>query len=236
MKTNRRLALSKLAIYSASLAVASTTWAKNEVAKPQIDAPNSKPYEVLNPPIKGESTRVRLLFSYDCPFCRSYHNGLVQWGATLPKPMSFIASPLITSENTNVMGAVVGRLIGEAVAPQALHIYDFMMYAKLQGDPERGTPPVETLSMTDVLRTLVQAGADGKAIQAYLKGPGKGVEKRLTEQASLVKTFNLTSTPSVAIAGRFVVTPDHAQGDPAQYLLLLNGIVSRVIQGDSRVL
>lgn len=234
INATRRNALTSIAALSASLALPNVAAAKGTAGKAVAAPQEMKPYETLNPPVKGETTRVRLLFSYDCPFCRSYHNGLVQWGATLPKPLSFIASPLITSDNTKLMSAVLGRLIGEEVAPQALHSYDYMMYAKLQGDPDQGTPPVEALSMTDVLRTLVQAGADGHAIQAFLKGRGKGIEKRIPTQAALIKTFNLTSTPSVAITGRYVVTPDNAQGDPSQFLLLLNGIVSRVIQGDAR--
>lgn len=232
--STRRNAIATLTALSASLAIPAAAANKSSNGQAGGLPQEIKPYETLNPPVKGETTRVRLLFSYDCPFCRSYHNGLVQWGASLPKPLSFVSTPLITSENPNLMGAVLGRLIGQDVAPQVLHTYDYMMYAKLQGDPDNGTPPVATLSMTDVLRTLVQAGADGHAIQAYLKGRGKGIEKKLPAQAALVKTFHLTSTPSVAITGRYVVTPDNAQGDPSQFLLLLNGIVSRVIQGDVR--
>ena len=79
--TERRQALATLAGITASLALPSK--AADLPAKagtPVTDAGEMKPYEVLNPPIKGDLTRVRLLFSYDCPFCRNYHNGLVQWG------------------------------------------------------------------------------------------------------------------------------------------------------------
>ena len=233
----RRHALATLAGISASLALPSIAAdLPPKAGAGAADASEVKPYEVLNPPIKGDLTRVRLLFSYDCPFCRNYHNGLVQWGASLPKPLSFEATPLITSEGENLFNAVLGRLITQDVAPQALQTYDYLMYMKLQGDPELGSPPSGKLSVTDVLRTIVQAGGDGKAIQTYLKGRGKGVENRVPSHAKLVRTYKLTSTPSVALAGRFVVTPDNAQGNPQQFLLLLNGIVSRIIQGSGHAI
>lgn len=229
---DRRHALSTLAGMTAAFALpafAADLPAAN--GRGASDGAETKPYEILNPPIKGDFSRVRLLFSYDCPFCRNYHNGLVQWGASLPKPLSFEATPLITREGDALFNAVLGRLITKDVAPQVLQTYDYLMYMRLQGDPEMGTPPVSQLTVTDVLRTIVEAGADGKAVQAYLRGRGKGVENRVADHARLVRTYKLTSTPSVALAGRYVVTPDNAQGNPQQFLLLLNGIVSRIIQG-----
>jgi len=218
------------------LAIASSTKPISGTA-PQANAgAEAKAYEVLNPPIAADTNRVRFLFSYECPFCRQYHNGMHQWGASLPKPLIFEATPVLTSASDNQFGAVLGRLIAQAVAPQVLQNYDFLTYGLLQGDPDTGQTPTASLSFERVLQTIVQAGADPKAVQPFLTGKGTGIEKQVPEHAKLEKTYKLTATPSVALMGRYVTTPDSAQGNPQQFLLLLNGIVSRYIQGGASAL
>lgn len=204
---------------------------KTPKAAPKGKADEALPYQVLNPPIVGDTNRVRFLFSYECPFCRSYHNGLTQWGGSLPKPLAFDSVPLITSENESASAAVLGRLIGQGFAPNILPNYDYIMYGMIQGDPESGVAPAGNFGIPEVLQALVQAGADKKALHRFLTGKGKGIENKLTQQAAYIRTYKLTSTPAVALMGRVVATPDHTQGNPQQFLLLLNGLVSRFIQG-----
>ena len=73
-------------------------------------------------------------------------------------------------------------------------------------------------------------------VPRWLTGKGKGIENRLPAHAQLVKTYKLTVTPSVSLVGRYVVTPDHVLSDANQYLMLLNGMVSRIIQGGHNAL
>jgi thiol:disulfide interchange protein DsbA len=204
---------------------------------PPTDAASIKPYDEIVPPVKSDVNRVRFFFSYSCPHCRSYHNGIMQWGASLPRQLSFDAIPIITDVDDDSLSiAVLGRLIGQAVSPSSLEAYDYAMYANLQGDPETGIRPLAKLTVKDALRTLVKAGADPKAIQNYLGGKGKGIENRLPAYASIIKTYNIKVTPSISLVGKYIVNPDHAQGNPQQFLLLLNGLVSRIIQGGRNAL
>ena len=200
-------------------------------------AASSKPYDAIDPPIKADINRVRFLFSYECPYCRSYHNGLRQWGASLPKPFTFDTYPLITSvDNDKIMNAVIGHMIVKAVAPKSLEVYDFAIYTAIQGDPELGQPPSARLSMDDVMRIVIQSGATPGAVKAYLAKNASGVEGRLQNHWEAIKTYNVKATPSVAMVGKFIVNPDHAQANPQQFLMLLNGIVSRIIQGGTNAL
>ena len=197
-----------------------------------------KPYDMIEPPVTGDARIVRLFFTYDCPHCRSYHNGLTQWGGTLPAPLQFHSTPLITSpENDNQTLAVYGRLIAQALDPKAVPRYDFAIYALLQGDELRQTPPVGELLTTHVLAALVEAGIDSERITAYLESEEmEKLEEHVPQHAKAVMTYRIKATPSVAISGRFLVNPDHASGNAPQFLALLNGIVSRSIEGGRHAL
>ena len=194
----------------------------------------AKPFHLINPAIAEDRRRVRFLFSYECAYCRSYHNGLVQWGQSLPKQFAFDAAPVISpADNGNQPNAVFGRLVAQAMAPAILQTYDYQIYALLQGDPESGQKGVSELTIDDVLRALIQSGIDAKKLQAYLgrQANADALLAQVPSHAAMVRTYNLTATPSVAITGKYIVTPEHANNNPQQFLLLLNGMVSRIVQG-----
>ena len=90
--------------------------------------------------------------------------------------------------------------------------------------------------MDDVMRIVIQSGATPGAVKAYLAKNASGVEGRLQNHWEAIKTYNVKATPSVAMVGKFIVNPDHAQANPQQFLMLLNGIVSRIIQGGTNAL
>ena len=229
--SHRRKALSLLAA-----AAAIPTWAASPAAKDGGDNAG-KPYQLISPVVSGDKNRVRFFFSYDCQYCRSYHNGLVQWGSSLPKPFAFDATPVITSvDNDNLTFAVYGRLIVQALVPKNVPAYDFLMYSLIQGDNEAGIAPKSVISLDDVFRAVIKSGVDFTAMQSYLKTNGAAIQKRLPEHGLLLKTYGITVTPSVALVGRYNVSPDNANGNPQQFLLLLNGLVSRIMQGGANAL
>lgn len=202
-------------------------------AVPGAPPSSSKPYDMINPPISDDKNRVRFFFAYDCPHCRSYHNGLYQWGQTLPKSLTFDAYPVITSpDNENLIIAVYIRLIAQAVAPKALMLYDQAMYGLLQGDPDAGTSPASRITVEDALAALVRSGANADTLRAYLSGNEVAqLEKSIPEHARVIEKYGIKATPSVAVAGRFLVNPDHTNGNAQQFLMLINGIISRLIEG-----
>lgn len=230
---HRRSSIGAIAAVLASPLLTNNSWAQGVPATGKQDPGiSSKPYDLITPTVPGDTNRVRFLFSYDCPYCRSYHNGLSQWGATLPKPYIFDTTPLITSvDNDNQVLAVYGRLIAQALDPAKVPLYDFSMYTLLQGDTDTGKLGKTTISLEDVLKTLVSVGVDFKAIQSFVNTKGSALQRRVPEYGSLINTYKVTVTPSVALLGRYVVNPDHANSNPSQFLLLLNGLVSRLMQG-----
>ena len=230
--SNRRDLLSVAAALAAAPIAAVANPAGTQAGATVTQADSFKPYDIINPRVKSDDKVIRLLFAYDCPYCRNYHNGLIQWGASLPTPYRFDATPVITSTSDNTLLAVYGRLIMQGLAPSKVHLYDYTMYTLIQGDPDTGQAAVTSLSSEDVIRTVLQSsGVSRQNLQAFLKAQGPGIERRLPTHAAIIKTYGLKATPSVAIGGKIVVTPDHAGANAQQYLLLLNAMVSRSIQG-----
>jgi|GEM_PF-7049377 len=201
-------------------------------AQPAPDV--ARPYDTIPTPILSDRQIVRFFFSYECPHCRNYHNGLVQWGTTLPAPIRFEATPLITApDNNNLITAVFGRLIGQSLDPKALAYYDHLMYEKMLGDAVSGIMPATNLKIEDALAALVDAGIPAGRIKAAIQDADtmKKIEAQIPWHAKVIKTYGIVSTPVVAIAGKSLVTPDHANSNATQFLQLLNGMISRAIEG-----
>lgn len=235
----RRLSLSWLAAAISSPWLTSSAWAFDDPTSSDKTpaGPSGKPYDVINPPVAADINKVRFLFSYECPYCRGYHNGVAQWGSTLPKPLKFEATPVITSvANENQSLAVFGRLVTQSMAPDKVPVYDSAMYSMLQGEIESGIAPKARITLADVIRVLVAVGIDPQALQTFLDKRGASLGRRIPAYGQLVQTYEMTATPSVALVGRYLVTPDHANGNAQQFLLLLNGLVSRILQGGPNAL
>ena len=194
--------------------------------------PVGTPYNEITPQIPADKKTVRLLFSYECNHCRNYHNGIHAWGKTLPKPIRFAATPIITdANNQSILHAVYGRLMAGMIAPKALLPYDMLIYNRIQGDPYNSAPSSGAITLDDTLKILVQSGIPFKQIDLFIKeGKTALIEKQLPFHAQVIRTYGLKETPSIAIAGKYLVTPDHTGGNPQQFVGLLNGIVSRVIE------
>lgn len=226
-RTLKKLTLGFVAAWSAP--VLSVVPNASEMMRPPANSGDSlKPYDIITPPVQGDARLVREFFSYSCPHCRTYHNGLVQWGGTLPSPLQYVSMPIITDpDDDNQILAVYGRLICSELDPACLPDYDLSLFNRLQD----GSGINANLDVSEILALLVRCGISAESIRSFLQG---GEMERLQEQlmthAQVIKTYSIKSTPSVGISGRFVVNPDQAQGNVQQFLVLLNGIVSRVIE------
>jgi protein-disulfide isomerase len=88
------------------------------------------------------------------------------------------------------------------------------------------------MDTTAMLKLIVETGTSPAELKSFLEGDKiKEIEEQIPEHAKLIEKFGLTATPTVSIAGKMRVTPDHAQGDPQKFAMLLNGLISRFIEG-----
>lgn len=193
------------------------------------------PFDEISPRVETDRHRVRLLFSYECNHCRTYHNAVHEWGRTIPQPFRFTATPIITDSNSqNNILAVYGRIMAEMIDSKALRPYDLMIYELIQGDPSRGVAAAGRLRLEDIMSVLVRAGIPMEKLKAFSKSNKPAlVEKRLPEHARAIQTFGLKATPSIALGGRYLITPDHTGGNAQQFVSLLNGLLSRMLERGS---
>lgn len=190
-----------------------------------------KPYTLITPPVTEDREQVRGFFSYACPHCRQYHNGLSQWGRSLPPPLSYIPTPIVTDPgDDNQILAVYGRLICAAVAPEKVSAYDVLAF-ELIGQGTDGAGYSVTLTPQRILRELSQLGIPTPAIQAYVGNARnmKSLEQAIASSVEVIKRYGIMVTPAVAIMGKLLVTPDNANGNPQQFVQLLNGLISQVM-------
>lgn len=190
-----------------------------------------RPYDVIDPAVAEDLRIVRSFFSYTCPHCQSFHNGLAHWGESLPAPLTYQATPIITDpNNANQISAVYGRLICQALAPEKLPGYDYALFRLILGEPGAPTPRTE-VTPEQVLSELAQLGLDPEAIRAFVEEQDniERINDQIVELAMNIPRYSIQATPSVAIMGKVIVNPDHANGNPQQFVQLLNGLVSHLI-------
>ncbi|MDD5708639.1 MAG: thioredoxin domain-containing protein, partial [Kiritimatiellae bacterium] len=135
-------------------------------------------------------------FSYTCSVCRTYHAGLVRWGATLPAPWAFEMIPVTTATAGDV-GATMVRHAIQRFAPTALPAFDQAVYELVQ---DRG------LSMSDVNTWRRAARTAGVANLDKLIRQDN--HESVWTAASRLTAYQIAVTPSLAVGGRYVITPD----------------------------
>lgn len=179
------------------------------------DAP--EPFIQIVPPVPLEAYKVHAIVAFTCPVCAHYHGILSGWGASIPAKFSFDFLPSVTDRDSTT--TAMAWLAMKKAAPEKLNALATVLFTGIQ---ERGLSP----SAPD--------GALWKIVMREL-GPTPGFSAALKsirpeEIAFLTKkisAFQVKATPSLVVSGRYVITPDHANGDEALFIQLANGMVSK---------
>lgn len=188
-------------------------------AQDRTQAPDLKPY-VEVPPVGGDEAVVRVFFSPNCAYSRQYFQFFKNLEATLPKNRQFVFSPLI-----NRGDGLAYALAFEAVRVAYPRYVDNFVDASLQGAQDHG------------LRTDTWAGIDriGKAAHVPESVPRlvatrrQDVDQAVAKAIVRQKALKITNTPSVSVAGTYIVTPEVANGDAHVFSQLINGLITMTI-------
>jgi thiol:disulfide interchange protein DsbA len=164
----------------------------------------------------GDTSRVLAFFSFSCPACRGLHVSLSRWGKTLPGGVAFAFVPAVLPERPAI-AAARGWYAAQA-AGASMEAFADSVYALHQ---ERGM----ALDNPDLWRRAAQASGARGFEEAW-----RSVGERDIEMAGRkLAAYDIQATPSLAIGGRFVITPDDTQGDVPLFFRLANGLVSKVV-------
>lgn len=192
----------------------SISHAKQEDTVGPIDS--MKPYVQVSP-LKEDLDVVRVYFTPECSFSRAYLPFFANLKKTLPKERIFVYSDLVNRRD--------GPAYALACAAVRRNFPAYMsnfVEASMIGVQDKGM----------VLRSWAAIDRIGRAAQIPKPLSQVVWEQKKELQADVISAVNMqshykvTNTPSVAVAGTYIVNPEVAMGDMEMFSNLLNAVIS----------
>lgn len=188
------------------------------------DPANNQALDQMRPYIQvktvaGDEFTIRTFFSPNCTFSRQYFPFFQNLSKTVPATQKFEFTPLVNK----------GDGIEYALAFMAVRRF-YPQY--VQNFVEASLRGVQDLGMSP--RNWVAIDRMGKAAHIPVPLPKLVEENFSTLQLDVNKIVRLqhdlkiTNTPSVTVAGTYIVTPEFTAGNSEQFSNLVNGLVSMV--------
>lgn len=177
-----------------------------------------KPYMEV-PTVVGDQQTVRVFFSPNCAFSQDYFQFFKNLSLTLPNTLRFIYSPVVNVRDGKSFA--IGFLAVQRYYPE--YVFNFVEASMIAVQEKRWD-----LGWNNIDRI-------GKAAQLPVMVSSIVNENRETLDDDLRKLFEtqkqlrITNTPSVAVAGTYVVTPEITYGDSSLFSELVNGIISMAL-------
>ena len=188
-------------------------------AQDKAPAPELKPYLEV-PPVAGDETMVRVFFSPNCAYSKQYFQFFRNLEATLPKNREFAFSPLI-----NRGDGLTYALAFEAVRLAVPRNVDTFVDASLQGAQEHGLHTTSWAGVDQIGKAAHIATSVPRLVADHRRDVEVAVAKAIVRQ----KALKITNTPSVSVAGTYIVTPEFTNGDPRLFSQLINGLITMTI-------
>ncbi len=158
-----------------------------------------------------------MFFSISCPICAQHNPTIARWGKTLPRGWSLEQVPVATPDKESVIATRAYYAALEA-APSRIDLFLEAAYTAVH---DKGMNP------NDPGTWAVAAKAAGISnFDTAWKNVRK--EQVLMAHRKLVD-YEIAATPSIAIGGRYVITPEDTNGDAGLFMQLANGMVSKAI-------
>lgn len=175
-----------------------------------------KPYIQVKP-VAGDEYVVRAFFSPSCNFSKQYFPFFTNLSKTLPKDKRFEFTPVVNKRD----GAnyVLAFMAVKRFYPQYLHNF---MEASFEGVQEYG---IGTDNWAGIDR-IGKASGIKVSLPKLVHDNIEILEKDSNELIVLQHSLGITNTPSVSVAGTYIVTPEFTYGDTQIFSQLVNGIIS----------
>lgn len=184
--------------------------------------PAHSPFSEVGP-FAIDRKKVWAFFDFECQNCRDLHVTLANWGASLPKGrMAMEFSPIVTMEPRKV-AAVRGFEAAKRIAtPQQLNRLMEGVYNLVQTHGR-------TLDNAETWRSALKYAGISEA--AFIEQWGRVTSADVDRYARRMVEYNVRATPALGIGGRFVITPDNANGNMRMFIDLANGLTSKAMAG-----
>ena len=189
-------------------------------------AQGAKSYREINPAVDVEApagqVEVVEFFSYACPYCKQFEPMLEDWLKTAPK--------YVTLRRVHVGWNMDGFM----AAPLQRIYYALLALGKVDAMQSKVFDALQTehrhLEQTDVLFPWIATqGIDrAKFEQAY---NSFGVANQVQRAATVTNAYQIESTPSMGVAGRFATDPGMANQNFAGMIKTTSTLVEQVHGG-----
>jgi thiol:disulfide interchange protein DsbA len=163
----------------------------------------------------ADSRKVLCFFSFTCPVCAAYHASVAQWGESLPPGWKLEFVPVTLPQRETVIAA---RAYFAALKSDPAKIYDFVgsAYSQIQQHGMKQDDP----------RTWAEAARIAR-ITRFDENWGKISTGAVKKPYDDLIAYQISATPSLAIGGRYVITPDDTNGDRDLFFRLAAAMVSK---------
>ena len=199
-----------------ALGVACSAQAAPSSASPLVD--QLRPYLQVKT-VEGDEFRVRAFFSPSCSFSKQYLPFFLNLSNTLPQDKQFAFTPVVNKAD----GLTYAFAFAAVQRFYPRHVNNFVE-ASLRGVQDMG---LSTRNWVGIERIGKAAGIPvpmGRLVEDNLPILKSDVEQLMTLRSKL----KITNTPSVSVAGTYIVTPEFTGGDTNQFSTLVNAVVSMV--------
>lgn len=169
--------------------------------------------------VEGDEFRVRAFFSPSCSFSKQYLPFFLNLSNTLPQDKQFAFTPVVNKAD----GLTYAFAFAAVQRFYPRHVNNFVE-ASLRGVQDMG---LSTRNWVGIERIGKAAGIPvpiGRLVEDNLPILKSDVEQLMTLRSKL----KITNTPSVSVAGTYIVTPEFTGGDTNQFSTLVNAVVSMV--------
>jgi len=218
-----RRSVLRAALASASAAVLPSAFCQSTRATPAPtagqDGGDVRPYVQVKP-VAGEADVVRVFFSPKCPFSKQYFPFFHNLQVTLPAAKRFEFSALV-NHGDGVDYALAFELVRLHFPAYVANFVD----ASLQGVQDQGLNTLRWRDVDQIAKAAHIPASIARLVDANRTEAKERVEQAIRRQSAL----QVTNTPTVAVAGTYVVTPEYTSGDAAMFSRLVNGLISMTL-------
>lgn len=167
--------------------------------------------------VPADRSKVYQFISFTCSFCMQTDGMFMEWGSDLPGSLSFEQVPLISTER-DIQAALAYYAVRE-IRPEVLNSFKHDLYRAAAFNPG--------LNNWNELAVAL-AERNGIPQKLFKRAVSTKTVKDLTMRAvQLHATYKVDMTPTLAIAGKYVIHAGITNGDYGMLVQLANGLVSR---------
>lgn len=171
---------------------------------------------------KMNSNEVIYFFDFNCIYCKAFNPYIVNWGATLPKDLTFIYHPVITKDPMYLLNAAAWKFVDDSTVNASLkykYLNNIFNHIHQVGNVRQlGRLVKESISDINL------------DVDDFAKKIASGYyDDYLSTQAKLQSAFNISITPSVVFGGSIMTHMGLNKGEVKDFITLLNAVASYYI-------